>query len=342
MIPIKNIYYMLAYAFRSLKAKSYKNLDFESFDNPNDLMAEILIKGLNFSIKQGIAREYINKEESLSTLRGRIKINESIKSLSMVNNKMVCTYDELDEDIRMNQIIKATIDLLIKRDIGKTRKRSLARLRLYFAKVSTVDLRTVDWDFQFNRLNKTYRLLMAVCFFTYKSMVQSQTLGKNKLAEFVDDQTMHRLYEKFILEYFKKHHPNLRPRASQIAWAIEGDIDAMLPIMQSDITLSYKDRILIIDAKFYNKSTSEYYGTSKLISQNIYQIFTYVKNKALDPKNQDKNVSGLVLYAKTDQAIIPNSSYMMSGNKIGLESLDLNKDFASIKNRLDEIAGYLS
>lgn len=45
----------------------------------------------------------------------------------------------------------------------------------------------------------------------------------------------------------------------------------------------------------------------------MYQIFTYVKNKDI---TNSCNVSGVLLYVKTDEEIEPDIEYMMSGNCI--------------------------
>ena len=66
--------------------------------------------------------------------------------------------------------------------------------------------------------------------------------------DFLDEQRMCRLYEKFILEYYKKHYPKLTVSASQIPWALDDGIGDMLPVMQSDIHLQKENTVLIIDA----------------------------------------------------------------------------------------------
>ena len=40
----------------------------------------------------------------------------------------------------------------------------------------------------------------------------------------------------------------------------------------------------------------------------------------------------MLLYAKTEEAITPDCSYVMSGNKISVKTLDLNKEFKLIKD----------
>ena len=75
-----------------------------------------------------------------------------------------------------------------------------------------------------------------------------------------------------------------------------------------------------------------------LHSGNIYQIFTYVKNKEAELKEDSHEVAGMLLYAKTDEEILPDNEYSMSGNKISVKTLDLSGDFASIENQLYRIA----
>ena len=152
--------------------------------------------------------------------------------------------------------------------------------------------------------------------------------------DFLDEQRMCRLYEKFILEYFKKEHPEVKASASQIPWDTDDGYREMLPVMQSDIMLKQGNRTLVIDAKYYAHTTQKQYDVNTLHSGNLYQIFTYVKN--LDTERTG-NVSGMLLYAKTDEVVLPNKEYKMGGNAISVKTLDLDCDFTEIKKQLDGI-----
>lgn len=48
-------------------------------------------------------------------------------------------------------------------------------------------------------------------------------------------------------------------------------------------------------------------------------------------------VSGMLLYAHTDETVQPNHVYHMSGNKISIRTLDLNCPFSEIVSQLDNI-----
>ena len=108
--------------------------------------------------------------------------------------------------------------------------------------------------------------------------------------------------------------------------------------MQTDIMLTCGERTLIIDAKYYGHSTQVQYGKHTLHSGNMYQIFTYVKNKEVELAEQPHEVSGLLLYARTNEDIYPENEYRMSGNRIGVRTLNLDVDFSIIRAQLDEIA----
>ena len=338
MIPIQNIYYMLSYAFQTLQAENYKDLAAENFHNTAELCAAILDKGIGIQLKHGLRRDYVSKSESLSTLQGKLNISESIKTQTMLKKQMICTYDEFSTNIQFNQIIKSTVLLLLKANITNSRKKSLRKLLLFFSDVNEIDLHFVNWNQQYNRSNQNYQMLIGMCYLVYKGLLTTQNNGTTKLMDFFDGQRMCRLYEKFLLEYYRKEHPELTANASQIAWQLDDTENQMLPRMQTDIMLSKNNNILIIDAKYYSHMTQQQYGIHTLHSNNLSQIFTYVKNKEFELRNYEHTVSGMLLYAQTDEDIIPNNTYHMSGNQISVLALDLNQDFSKISRTLDDIA----
>lgn len=338
MIRIQNVYYMLAYAFQVLNEQGYKNIATEDFDNTAELCAAILSRGISTQIKRGLGKEYISKTEPLSSLRGKIDISESMKTQTFLKKQMICSYDDFSVNSYMNRIIKSTVDILLRSEISKSRKKELRKLMVFFADVDPIDLHTVNWNVQYNRNNQTYRMLISICYLVFKGLLQTQSDGTTKLMDFLDEQRMHRLYEKFILEYYKREHPELTAGASQIPWQLDDDMGAMLPVMQTDIMLTQGDKTLIIDAKYYAHSTQRQYEKHTLHSGNLYQIFTYVKNKEAELAGKPHEVSGMLLYARTDEDVYPENKYSMSGNKISVRTLDLDGDFGVIKEQLDGIA----
>lgn len=337
-IYIKNIYYMLSYAFGVLNEKEYKKIEAESFENTAELLSEILILGVQKQIKQGLVKDYIDITEDTSSPKGKINITESINTQSFIKGRLNCTYDDFSLNCYLNQILKSTMNILVKSDISKNRRKRLRNLLMYFRDVDLIDVKAINWKIRFDRNNQTYKMLVNVCYLVINGLIHTEMSGNVKVMEFLDDQQMSALYEKFLLNYFRKEHPKIRAHAPHIGWQIDSGVDVLLPKMKTDVTLEYGKRILIIDAKFYSKNISENYGKYMHHSGNLYQIFAYVKNKALELKGKGHKVSGMLLYAMTNERIQPDSDYMMSGNKISVKTLDLNQEFSVIKERLDGIA----
>lgn len=326
---------MLSYAFQVLNEQGYKQIKTEEFENTAELCAAILIKGVTSQIKRGLGKEYILQTESLSTVRGKIDLSSSIKDQTIIKKQLVCSYDEFSVNSYMNRIIRTTMELLLRSNISKPRKKELRKLLVFFGEVKPLEINSIDWRIQYNRNNQTYQMLISICFLIVKGLLQTTSDGTTKLMDFLDEQRMCRLYEKFILEYYKKEFPKLKVTASQIPWDLDDDESDMLPVMQSDIMLSDKKKTLIIDAKYYSRTMQVQYDVHTLHSGNLYQVYTYVKN--LD-RDRTGNVSGMLLYAKTDEVMLPHNSYKMGGNKISVDTLNLDCEFDEIRQKLNVIA----
>ena len=342
-ILIKNIYYMLSYAFTNMIPDQEDEIAAEAFDNIHNLFAAILARGVGQQLKQGLYREYLNRTEDMPVMRGKIDMPGTIKNKLARKQLLTCEFDELSENNLFNQILKTTVILLLRHaKVDVEYKSDLKKKMLFFSAVDTIDPVAIKWTtIRFQRSNQSYRTLISLCQFILEGMLLTTDQGEYKMASFVDEQRMCRLYEKFILEYFTKHYVELDVRASQIPWALDDGIGTMLPVMQSDITLSHGNKVLIIDAKYYGHTMQVQYDKHTLHSNNLYQIFTYVKNKDAQLGDKPHEVSGMLLYARTDEEIQPDNTYMMSGNRISVKTLDLNCDFPAIAVQLNAIADSL-
>ena len=266
---------MLSYAFQTLNQENYDDLAVESFDEMYDLLAAILAKGIGIQLKQGLYKEYINRQEELPVMRGKINMPGTIKNRLAHELLLTCDFDELSENNLLNQILKTTVMLLLKNAKVKAEyKDDLKKKMLFFSNVDMLEPTFIRWSaIRFQRNNQTYRMLVSICQLIIEGMLITTDSGEYRLASFVDEQRMCRLYEKFILEYYIRHYPMLSVNASQIPWDVEDGFRTMLPVMQSDIHLQKDNTVLIIDAKYYSHTTQSQYDNHTLHSNNMYQIF---------------------------------------------------------------------
>ena len=331
---------MLTYVFSDLHQSCLEDIAVEKFDNIHDLFASILVNGVSSQLKHGLHKEYIERQDTLPVMRGKINLPETIRNRIAHKNVLACNYDELSENNLFNQILKTTVRLLLQHgEVSVKNKTALKKILPFFSDIDEIKPAAILWArLRFQRSNQTYQLLLGICRLVFDGLLLTTTRGEHKLASFLSDECMHRLYEKFILAFYRKKYPLLHANAAQIPWILDpGDSRAMLPVMQTDITLSLNNKILIIDAKYYSYTLQHQYDSFSIHSHNLYQIFTYVKNKEAELVGTPHEVAGFILYAKTNEAIQPDNSYTMSGNRIQARTLDLNCDFSVIASALDYI-----
>lgn len=329
---------MLAYAFKVLKQENYNNIAAENFENIHNFFAAILSKGVAQQVKQGLYKEYIDCSDELKTLKGKLNIAGTVKNKIQHKQLLYCDFDELSEDNIFNQILKLTMVILIKsKNVNNEYKKELKKLLLYFNGVGDISVSNIKWSvLRVRRNNQSYKMLMNICYLIIDGLLISTQEGEYKMTDFLDDQNMHSLYENFLREYYRYHYgDSINVSASHIDWDVSEDSVGLdlLPTMKTDIILQKNEKTLIIDAKYYSRTMQQYYDSTTFRSANMYQIYTYVKN--LD-KQQKGNISGMLLYAHTNEPVQPDNEYVIGGNKFVVKTLDLNKEFQFIKKQLDD------
>ncbi len=343
---IHNIYYMLAYAFEHLPDEFYRPKDSEKtadekFDNIFDLLCFILTIRLTRQIKRGFYREYIDFSEEMPVLRGRPDINATIQNRLAKRRTVTCEFDDLSENNIFNRIVRSACDYLMRsRYVKYERKIDLNLLLRYLNGIEPIRPELIRWDtLRFTRNNRSYQELLNICRFILTHLLLSTEMGDNKLSRYWSDERISHLYEKFILTYYRKHYHSLHANPDPIKWATSDEDRKKLPGMISDITLHGDNEILIIDAKYYGKIlVQNQYGDKGLNSPNLYQLFSYVMNRAYYETN---DISGMLLYASTKEENSFCSDFVIAGHKFYIDTLDLNQEFPAIADHLDNIAQIL-
>jgi 5-methylcytosine-specific restriction enzyme subunit McrC len=332
---------MLVYAFTELKQTDIREMDAEAFKDIHNLFAAILSENISHLIKRGLYKEYVKNEDSMSIVHGKIDIPNTIKEIISQNKRIVCEFDEFTEDNTLNQILKTAISIILKGDIDSKYKKILMKDLFYLSNVNGLRPSSINWSsLKSNRNNQHYYPLVNFCQILFQGMLPTTDDGNYKLNDFIDNATMASLYEAFVRKFYEKElkYSGVKTSHGNIEWALDDDNDKLLPKMNTDIELSKDNDHLIIDTKLYEHPITNYHGKDVQLSTNMYQIFSYVKNKESNMKNvMSHKVSGMLLYAKTNDEVSPDVHYMMSGNEISVCSIDLNKDFNNISGKLIDI-----
>ena len=338
-IPIKNIYYMLCYAWNVLEKSDDIYLGSEKFDNVYNLLARIYISGLSNLIKRGFNRYYNQENEAISTLKGKINISDSIKSQTFYNGSMICQFDEFSKDIKLNQIIKTTINILIKSPhLDLDLRNKLLKIRLHFSDIKTIAFSKMLFSsLRYNRNNYHYRMLINISELIYYGLITNEDNNDILFLDFVRDNQMAKLYEKFVLNFYKRHLDEsiYKVYAPKLSWNLDGEISdeelSLLPEMRTDIVIENKvaNTQLIIDTKYYTQTlvSSNWTDIEKIRTAHLFQILAYVNNS-----NFTGEIKGMLLYPTIEKEI--NANYPILGKSIGIRTLNLNSEWEDISGRL--------
>ncbi|MCM3491173.1 5-methylcytosine-specific restriction endonuclease system specificity protein McrC [Alkalihalophilus marmarensis] len=333
-IPVKNIYYMLCYAWDRLKEKDNVKIGQEDEKDIYHLLTRILVHSLRSLIKRGFYREYKLESEETTTLRGKIHFKESLSRFSYKRARMVCDYDELTHDIPHNQIIKSTLyGLITCGHLDNNLKKEVSNLLTAFGGISIVKLSSRHFkELRLHKNNMHYGFVLDICKLLFDQLLLNEEQSQSTFKDFQrDHKAMANLFEKFVFNFYKNEVKEYKVKRENIYWDATGEDTAYLPIMQTDITLISHSTKVIIDTKYYHQALTSHFDSEKVISGNLYQMYAYLNND--QEKERDK--VGMLLYPKVDKEL--NLSFQLKEYPIRVCTVDLTRDWKVIHERLEEL-----
>jgi 5-methylcytosine-specific restriction enzyme subunit McrC len=326
MIPIKNIYYLLSYAWNELEESELVDVSAEDEDNLLNLLGRVLLNGTKTLLKRGIDRQYLTENEVYQGIKGKVNITDSLRKNLFSKGLSICTFDELSADILPNKILKTTLQNLTKiASLSPSLKQEIRTIIYRLHEVNEIVLTdTIFYQVQINRNNSFYAFLLNISELIYKNLLINEETGHFQFKDFLrDERQMARLFEEFIRNFYKIEVPEAKVFREDLRWKMAGETHQFLPKMQTDISIKISDRKLIIDAKYYKETLQKYYDSEKIHSQNLYQLFAYLKNQ------DDELAEGILIYPTIQKSL--SLAYTHEGHTIRIETLNLNQDWRGVK-----------
>lgn len=333
-IPIQNIYYLLCYAWNKLDEGEI--IDVENIDSTQlaDLFAKVLSGGIIHLLKRGIDRNYLEFDDELRTLRGKVDFSATVSRNLFQKGKAICYYDDLNHDILHNQILKTTLRNLISVDSLDDRLRNeLIRLYRYFYHISEIKLDSkVFTSVRLNRNNIFYTFLINICELVYENLLPSENKGKSRFRDFVKEgDKMNSLFQNFIYNFYRIEVKEFNVSSEFIFWDVDEQSKKFFPRMQTDISLENLYKKIIIDTKYYKDAFQHNFDTTKFISSNVNQMYAYLKQ--VEKKGGiNNNAEGILLYPAVDSNFYHTTN--LDGHKFAFASIDLNQNWKDIHKSL--------
>lgn len=360
-IPIKNIYYLLCYAWNKLDESHRIKVSLDDKTELLDLFAKVLINATKVLLKRGIDRDYIENVQEINAVKGKLQVSQTLKQNLLSRQKTLCSFDDFSFNILQNQILLSTIQRLIKtKNVDRKLKTELIFLQRKLPKtIEKIELKnSLFSQVKIHRNNRFYGFVMNVCQIIFENTLPSESKkdeekedkGSYIFSDFTrDERKMNQLFEAFIRNFYKIEQTKYSTVKKEIIkWSFDKVVNNFelqsennasehynyLPRMETDISLENETEKIIIDAKYYKETMKKNYGKEKIQSTNLYQLFSYLLNQE-DGSEKTTTAKGILLYPTIEKEY--NLDYTFKNHQIQIKTLNLNADWREIEKRLKEI-----
>lgn len=334
-IPVKNIYYLLCYAWNHVQELERIDAGGEQFNRLADMLGHVLAGAVAGLLKSGLDRDYVEQKTAIPGIRGKLELPHTIRRQLTMNGRTYCRFDEFNHDTLQNQIIKSTIAaFLTLRRLHTDVRAELRGVMLHMRDVT--DIRVQRRDFarvRIHRNNRGYDFVLRLCQLVHESLLVESADGVVAFYDFRDDEArMGKLFEDFLFNFFRREQRACRVDRPHINWyeatGSPRDLER-LPIMRTDIVLRRRGAVLIIDAKYYKQALTTQFHREKVRAAHLYQIFAYLEN--LRPTVSEQ-IEGMLLYPVVSESFMYD--YRLHGHRIRVAAINLDQDWPQIRDDL--------
>ena len=243
-----------------------------------DIFIHDFCQQLNRQLVQGALRQYVSRDENLAVLKGKLLSHKQFRHNLAHKERLYCQYDELSEDILINQIIKYTLRLLLPKTRSTRIKNDIIQLLYAFDEVADRQVSSKEVDqLYLNRSENRFEEIIRLCSIFIQAINPGTGAGDLKSFSLMFD--MNQLFESWVAAILKplafKYGWRLKEQGPKRFMAYRHDIDRPVFQMRPDISFidQFGKTVLIVDTKWKLLAPDE----AKLgISQaDMYQMQAY-------------------------------------------------------------------
>lgn len=259
---------------KSLKKSPFKNFNIANLKSSKMPLLEIFIsmflEELSKLIQKGIKSDYIQKEENLKFLKGKLKIAEQIKYNTIHKERFFVLYEEFSSDRVENRLIKTTLEYLYKKSKSNKNQQRIREFLFVYDEIKISHHIKTDFEkIKLNRQMKDYEQVLLWCKTFLLENSFSPYKGNDIAFALLFD--MNLLFESFVYDYFKRNggFENIKNQDKKHHLAYENQNGKFA--LKPDIVID--DGKIIVDTKWKILSLDK---SNNGISQNdMYQLYAY-------------------------------------------------------------------
>ena len=308
------------------------NFDFPEAEELPDWLALALAHEAKRAFARGLLHGYVEREDALQTVRGRIRFDEQIRRRFGLPLPVEVRYDEFTDDIRPNRLVKAAAHALSRMPLLlPDARRGLGQVAAMLDGVSLCAYPPNNVpEVKFDRLNRHYENVVNLARLALRYIEYGADNGGVRALGFTMD--MNKVFQDFVTVALReklgrtdKEFPSDK-RIPHHVYFDKNDRIRLYP----DLSWWEDGRCVFVgDAKYKRIPKDE-----RVPNADLYQMLAYAT--ALDLPG------GLLIYAKDDEAErdAPRGEYRVrhANKTLNVAELDLSGDLDAVLDRVGKIA----
>ena len=282
---IENTYKMLKYLYVEMNSKRFGAVEIDKCNNLLELYALVISNWALSIAKEGLYKEYINIEgKEMTSPIGQIDIQETINRQTKIRGSIVCNYDELNEDIYINQVVKSVLYEINKEDVNEYVRQYIKKTLQRFNGITVRELKYERLgSIKYTNSNIRYKNLINFC---------RSTLEENRINA-SDDDRGYIVFKKQLIKYIASMYPHLIINSFQSE--IDDDIiDKRVLKIDNIIVIRDEEKAILISVRLQDKDV-------KVDAKDIRNKHEYILRLAKQYYNENKlKTTGAIVYANMD------------------------------------------
>ena len=324
-LGIGRVLFLASYAMGAFKLRNRERFDFRDEETLVEVLVPAFASAARRAFARGLLHGYRTEDETLHTVRGRIRIGEQLRRRFGIPVPLEVRYDDFTDDVLMNRLVKAAAARLSLMHIRSPRSRAdLGRIDARLGNIALVEFSpNVVPNVSFNRLNEHYREVVALARLILRHSAIETERGVTRATGFLMD--MNRVFQDFVTLALREAL-GLSDRTFRSDSGIRGvtlDEGGSVELKPDLSWWDGQDCTFVGDAK-YKRVRDD-----RVPNADLYQLLAYAT--ALDLPG------GLLVYAQGEADDVAHR-VRHAGKRLEVSALDLSGTIDHLLDRIDKLA----
>ena len=274
-----------------------------------DLVVHALTGATNEVVVRGLKSDYVERQEPLPAVRGRILADRQILDRFGINNRIICRYNQFDQDILENRLLALALDVGVRRAAHPAVKAGAGALASLLQQVcdpvalANEDPAALKRRLVYDRMNEHYRGSHRLALLLLSSLGPTDDLrpGPAQFGSFLID--MNRLFERFVEAAVRRalgSEWQIQSQVPSLAFRRKNDGSAYGMIRPDLIGSPPVRQPLPIDSKYKTYGV----GGRKIDTADLAQVLLY----ALTLKSSGDNAARAALIYPSEREGLPHAT----------------------------------